>query len=193
MIEDFWNADAAFHFLIDHEKTMNYISQIVQERATINNSEIRIRYSGNATGAHMGGPMGTKYRYSFVGGKIDCMMVRMVYFVHDVGPGEGAFSVVPGTHKSNFPPPYYCAPDDEPGMIGLEVQAGDAILFTENLRHGGLINHSRQTRKTIHVGYGPAWMMSQNIATADELPHITQSTRDQLSQEQNNLFRAWPI
>ena len=27
------------------------------------------------------------------------MMVRMVYFVHDVSNEEGAFCVVPGTHK----------------------------------------------------------------------------------------------
>ena len=194
MIEDFWNADPRFHFLINHQPTMNYISEIVQERPTINNSEIRIRYPQNATGSHMGGPMGTKYRYSYANSKIDCMMVRMVYFVHDVGPGEGAFCVVPATHKSNFSPPYgLSAPDEEPGMIGLEVEAGDAILFTENLRHGGLINRSQQTRKTLHVGYGPPWMMSQNIATADELPFITQSTRALLSPEKNNMFRAWPI
>ena len=193
MVEDFFNADPAFHFLIGHEPTMGYIREIVQERPTINNSEIRIRYTGNATGAHMGGPMGTKYRYSFVGGKIDCMMVRMVYFVHDVRPGEGEFSVVPASHKSNFLPPYQCAPDDEPGMIGLPVQAGDAILFTENLRHGGLINHSPRTRKTLHVGYGPSWMMSQNIATADQPQYLTEQTRALLTEDQNNLFRAWAV
>lgn len=163
MIEDFFNADPAFDVLVNHAPTMDYIHNIVQGPVRINNSEIRIRYTGNATGTHMGGPIDHKYRYSFNQKGIDCMMVRMIYFLHDVTCEQGAFCVVPGTHKSNYPSPYTVGPDEEPGMIGLEVEAGDAILFTENLRHGGLTNRSSQVRKTLHVGYGPVWMMSQNI------------------------------
>ena len=121
------------------------------------------------------------------------MMVRMVYFVHDVSNEEGAFCVVPGTHKGNLPAPYGNNPDEEPGMIGLEVKAGDAIFFTEALRHGGLTNRSERTRKTIHVGYGPNWMMSQNIATMDEPQHLTEATRARFSVEQQDLLRPWPI
>ena len=192
MIEDFWNAEPAFDLLLDHPQTMAYIRTIVQGRVTINNSEIRIRYPGNATGTHMGGPIDHKYRYAFTNGRIDCMIVRMIYFVHDVGMDEGPFCVVPGTHKSNLRPPYGGPPDDEPGMIGLPVKAGDAILFTEHLRHGGFTNRSQQTRKTLHVGYGPFWMMSQNIATMDEPPFITPDTRARLTPAQNALFTAWP-
>ena len=189
MIEDFWNATPAFDFLINHARTMEYIAPIIQETPTINNSEIRIRYPHNATGTHMGGPIGHKYRYAFTNGKIDCMMVRMVYFIHDVEPHQGVFCVVPGTHKSNYASPYKgVGPDDEPGMLGLPIKAGDAILFTEHLRHGGFINRSEQTRKTLHVGYGPPWMMSQNIATGDELPYILPQTRQRLTAEQNKLF-----
>jgi hypothetical protein len=189
IIEDFWNASPAFDLLINHAKTMSYIRDIFMETSTINNSEIRIRYPQNATGTHMGGPIGHKYRYAFTNGQIDCMMVRMVYFLHDVEPDQGVFSVVPGTHKSNYNTPYGgLAPDDEPGMVGLPVKAGDAILFTEHLRHGGLINRSERTRKTLHVGYGPPWMMSQNIATGDEVPYVIGSTRKRLNEEQNKLF-----
>ncbi|MCY4064337.1 MAG: phytanoyl-CoA dioxygenase family protein, partial [Chloroflexi bacterium] len=172
IIEDFYNADPAFDILIDHPPTMKYIRAIVNERPTINNSEIRIRYPGNQTGSHMGGPVGRKHRYYYSSQGIDCMMVRMVYFVHDVGPGEGEFCVVPATHKSNMLSPYKGTdPDTEPGMIGLPVKAGDAILFTENLRHGGFTNRSNQTRKTLHIGYGPFWMKSQNHSTMDEEPY----------------------
>ena len=45
IIEDFWNADPAFDLLIAHQPTMDYVSAVVQGRATINNSEIRIRYT----------------------------------------------------------------------------------------------------------------------------------------------------
>ena len=191
IIEDFFNADPVFDILIDHPPTMAYIRAIIKERPTINNSEIRIRYPGNQTGSHMGGPVGRKHRYYYSGQGIDCMMVRMVYFVHDVGPGQGEFCVVPATHKSNMQSPYEGAnPDTEPGMIGLPVKAGDAILFTENLRHGGLTNRSRQTRKTLHVGYGPYWMKSQNHSTMDEEPYVLSSTFERWSESQRLLFRA---
>ncbi len=192
IIEDFFNADAAFDMLVDHAPTMEYIRAIIQERPTINNSEVRIRYPGNQTGTHLGGPVISKYRYSYTAEGINCMMVRMIYFVHDVGPGDGEFCVVPATHKSNMFSPYEGSdPDKEPGMIGLSVKAGDAILFTENLRHGGLTNRSKQTRKTLHVGYGPYWMKSQNISTMDEEPNILPGTFARYSQEQRMLFRAW--
>ncbi|MBA3707790.1 MAG: phytanoyl-CoA dioxygenase family protein [Planctomycetes bacterium] len=189
MVEDFWNADPAFDLLVDHAPTMRYIRRTVQGRVTINNSEMRIRYPGNFTGAHMGGPGSPKYRYAVNSEGIDCMMVRMVYFLHEVRCADGAFSVVPGTHKGAFKPPACALPDDEPGMIGLEVQAGDAILFTENLRHGGLVNRSRRSRKTLHVGYGPAWMMSQNIATMDQPYHLLPETLARFSDAQRALFQ----
>ena len=35
-------------------------------------------------------------------------------------------------------------------------------------------------------------MMSQNIATMDELPYITDATMARLTESQRNLFRPWP-
>jgi len=192
IVEDFWNADSTFDVLVNHEKTMAYIKAVVRSRPTINNSEIRIRYKGNASRSHGGNrPDNSKYRYAFENG-IHCLMVRMVYFIHDVTNEQGAFCVVPGTHKGNLKCPYDNDPDEEPGMIGLEVKAGDAIFFTEHLRHGGLTNRSDQVRKTIHVGYGPYWMMSQNIATMDEPQFVTEETFTRYTDEQRGLFRAWP-
>ena len=193
LIEDFFNFDPAFDMLVNEPKTMAYIRALVQERPTINNSELRVRYSGNFSGTHMGGPLSQKYRYAFNAQGIDCMMVRMIYFVHDVSAEEGAFCVVPGTHKSSLPSPYgRVPPHEEPGMIPLPVKAGDAILFTENLRHGGFPNQSQQTRKTLHVGYGPFWMKSQNIATMEQDAFILPATYDRYDADQRMLFYARP-
>lgn len=192
IIEDFFNADPAFDRLVNHGPTMDIIRGIVQERPTINNSEIRIRYQGNQSHTHMGGPISGKYRYSYNAKGIDCMMVRMIYFVHDVGPEDGPFCVVPATHKSNLVSPYGTSDADaEPGMLALPVKAGDAILFTENLRHGGRSIRSGRTRKTLHVGYGPFWMKSQNIATMDEEQNILPATLVRYTAEQRTMFRSW--
>jgi len=192
IIEDFFNADPAFDFLVEHAPTMALIHAIVQERPTINNSELRIRYPGNQTGSHMGGPIGSKYRYSFNQQGIDCMMVRMIYFVHDVNMEDGPFCVVSATHKSNYASPYGTTDCDvEPGMIGLPVKAGDAILFTEHLRHGGKSISSGRPRKTLHVGYGPHWMKSQNMGTMDEEQYIRPETLARYNDAQRLLFRSW--
>jgi hypothetical protein len=103
--------------------------------------------------------------------------------------------VAPGTHKSNYPPPPDYAPsvpDDDPTMVGLEVKAGDAVLFTEALRHGGFTIRSGVPRKTLHVGYGPFWLMSQNIATMDEPPFLTEETYERYTEAQRLLFSPWP-
>ena len=65
LIDEFFNFDRAFDVLVDHAPTMAYIRAIVQERPTINNSELRIRYPGNQTASHCGGPVGLKLRYYF--------------------------------------------------------------------------------------------------------------------------------
>ena len=95
MIEDYFNADPAFDLLIDHPKTMTYINTIIQERPTINNSEIRLRYPHNYSGSHQpgvqqSGPPKGKYQYQVSNGEVDCKMVRMVYFVDDVTNDGGA-------------------------------------------------------------------------------------------------------
>lgn len=193
IIEDFWNADPAFDVLANHGRTMEYIRALVVGRPTVNNSEIRIRYKGNAS-SHHGGmrPENQKYQYNFRNGRIDCMMVRMIYYIHDNDAANGAFTVLPGTHKSQLPCPYGNDPDVEPNTVALEVKAGDAVLFTEALRHGGLTNRSDRVRKTLHVGYGPYWMQSQNIATMDEPQHITAATLQRWTPEQRALFASWP-
>lgn len=101
IIEDYFNADTAFDVLVDHPKTMAYITEIIQDRPTINNSEIRLRYPGNRSDSHqpggqqLGPPTG-KYQYQMNNGTIDCKMVRIIYFIHDVKNEDGAFCVTPG-------------------------------------------------------------------------------------------------
>ena len=186
IVEDFINFDPAFDFLVDHAPTMSYVRSIVQGPLRINNTELRVRYTGNASRPHNGAPIDHKYRYNFNAGGIDAMMIRMVYFLQDVSNEEGAFSLVPGSHKSNIPSPY--EKGEEPGMIGIEVNAGDALVFTESMLHGGLTNHSARPRKTLHVGYGPYWMFSQNTATRDEPQVILPETLARYTDAQRALF-----
>ncbi len=43
MVEDFWNSNRTFDVLVNHERTMEYVQSVIQERPTINNSESHVR------------------------------------------------------------------------------------------------------------------------------------------------------
>ena len=193
IIEDFWNADPAFDLLLGHEPTMKYVHAAVQGRPTINNSEIRIRYTGNQSRNHGSGAREAngKYRYDFNSHGIDCMMVRMVYFIHDVSNEQGAFCVVPGTHKATSRVRTTPTPTSSRGSSASRSGQGRGILHREPEARGadeplrpGAQDPARRVR--------PHFMMSQNIATMDELPYITDGTRARLSEDQYNLFRPYP-
>jgi ectoine hydroxylase-related dioxygenase (phytanoyl-CoA dioxygenase family) len=117
-------------------------------------------------------------------------MIRMVYFLHDVDTHQGPICFIPGSHKTCFEPPV--APgtlaEDEPGMIAIPVKAGDAVLFTESCRHGGVVNRSEQTRYTLHVGYGPDFLSSHNLSSQDAPMNVTKRFLDRLSPEQKALL-----
>jgi len=54
----------------------------------------------------------------------------------DVPEGTG-FVCLPGSHKRNFEPPEVSIYDGPPTVINVPVRAGDCLLFTEALYHGG--------------------------------------------------------
>jgi hypothetical protein len=191
IVEDFWHLPDAFDFLIGHERTMEYIRRIVQGPISINNSELRIRYPNNYTRMHSGHPSGrgAKYRYEVIDGEIHASMVRMIYFLHDVSIDEGPTCFVPGSHRGAFPVPAAVGGlEDEPGLVGVAVKAGDGILLTEACRHGGLANRGQTTRYTLHVGYGPHFLKSQNISTMDEEVHATDALLERLTESQRTLI-----
>jgi hypothetical protein len=164
-------------------------------------SELRYRYKGNVTLTHMGGVIDARNRFEFVGqpvldsatGARDCrafnlLTVRIVYALHDVSIENGAFCAVPGSHKSNFFSPYGDDPTKEPGMIGIAMESGDAIFFTENLRHGGLPNLLDVPRKTIHLAIGPAWVASQSPAHWNKNVYVSPEAWTRYSEQQRALF-----
>lgn len=102
VLEDFWNADAAFDLLVDHAPTNVFMSALIQEQPRLNNSQIFLRYPGSESNLHSGGwaggrshGAGSKYRYAVNQLGVDCMMVRAIYFTQAVRADEGAFTVLP--------------------------------------------------------------------------------------------------
>ena len=59
----------------------------------------------------------------------------VAYNLRDVGPGDGGFAVVPGSHKASYPFPPEWIELDVPGgrrfVNAVTGPAGTAVLFTE--------------------------------------------------------------
>ena len=199
VVDDFLNADPAFDFFVGHQKTMEYVNELAEAPVKIMSSELRYRHCGNITGTHMGGPIDRRNRYMFINDptpspdnkprrQFDLLAVRFLYALHDVPVENGPLCVVPGSHKSNFQSPYGGDPVREPGMVPLPMEAGDALIFTENLRHGGYPNVMERVRKTVHICFTPAWVGSQSPAHWNDDVFVTPEAWSRYTEEQRALL-----
>ena len=85
---------------------------------------------------------------------------------------DGGFAVIPGSHKSNFVRPYNNNPKNNKScLIHLDAKPGDAVIFTEALAHGSMINQSNKVRRILSymytVKYMPDWT-KLNLNFSDE-------------------------
>ncbi len=201
IVDDFINASSAFDSLVGHPGTMAYMPALAMGPFQWGGAELRYRYRGNMTLTHMGGVIDPRNRYEFVGRPMldpatgnrdirdfNLLVIRVIYALHDISNDNGAFCVVPGTHKSNFFSPYGDDPTKEPGMLGIPMEAGDALFFTENLRHGGLPNLLDRPRKTIHLQIGPSWAGSQSPAHWNGNMYVSPEAWLRYSERQRALF-----
>lgn len=116
------------------------------------------------------GPIGTKLHggavpfdpseyYLVRQGEIHAGLVVVAYNIRDVGPPDGGFAAVQGSHKANFPfPPEWReleTDEPRPWVRRLTGPAGTAIIFSEALTHGTLPWTGKGERRTLFFKYGP--------------------------------------
>lgn len=73
-------------------------------------------------------------------------------------------------------------------MIPLPMEAGDAIFFTENLRHGGFPNVLGRARKTMHLMVGPDWAGSQSPIHWNDRVHVSRESWNRYSEAQRAIL-----
>lgn len=164
-------AGEPFEELIDHPGWLAHVKHYCGEEKSyveglfIDECIATVRRSGGHHPAHSGGFQGAlRGRYLYTNGVFRCGQVNILLYLTDVGPGDGATMVVPGSHKSNFPHPEignYAAGDRMdtlPGAIPVYVSAGDALLFVDGLIHGGSSRtNTVGERRMVIYRYGPSW------------------------------------
>lgn len=127
-----------------------------------------IRGPGQAIGLHSGGHLATKRtQFRFYNGMFKCGQINILMALSDIGPGDGATMVVPGSHKAHFQNPDFekarmhkehgGSVDGVEGAIEVHMRAGDALLFVDALSHGSAKRVNEGERRIVVYRYGPSW------------------------------------
>lgn len=135
---------------------------------------------------HEGGEPHDRSRgFLYHNGRMFCGMTNVAVQLTDVGPADGGFACVPGSHKANYP-----CPDDirlyqehQDRIVQLAANAGDAILFVECLMHGALPWVAKHQRRTMIIRYMPGVMSEGVMGTYTPPPFY-----DELSEAQKAVI-----
>jgi hypothetical protein len=148
------DADVRFAPLLDHGAVEPYLGVFLGDDYRHIDNDLYCTYPGYAGGQWHRGVQAHPTGH-VVDGQFICPMVKVFFCLTDVGPGQGEFVVIPGSHKSRYE--VDTARVDLPGQrIFDDVQAGDVIVFNEALLHNGRSNPSAQTRITLIINFGRA-------------------------------------
>jgi hypothetical protein len=185
---------------------MDLVNDMVLGPVALSSAELRYRYQHSKTASHMCGPVDARNAYRYAGKPIknsgggnmlhrgiDLVSLRVLIALHDIDRDNGPLCVSPATHKSNLWSPYGGEPDQDPTMVSLPMKAGDVILFTEALRHGGMPNRVPHVRKTIHLCYNCDWAGSPSPVHWNGPMRFRKETWAILTDEQRALFPAAQI
>jgi hypothetical protein len=148
-----FDADPRFARFLDHPVVEPFLVEFLGEDYRHIDNDLYYTYPGYKGGGWHRGvrPHPTGH---VVNGRFICPMVKIFYCMTDVGPGEGEFVVIPGSHRAQFSIATKDRVDLPAQHIFNDVKTGDVIIFNEGLLHNGRPNLSQKTRKTIIVNFG---------------------------------------
>ena len=160
-----------FEKLIDHPGWINRLKRYCGEQGTyveglfIDECFASIRRKGGYFPIHSGGHDAVvRNQFRFMNGVFRCSQVNILLALTDIGPGDGGTMVIPGSHKSNIPHPYFERPwqerkemDSLEGAIEVHLDKGDALMFADAIAHGSSSRTNLGERRVVIYRYGPSW------------------------------------
>jgi hypothetical protein len=153
----------AFEALIDHPAWLGHMDCFVGgDGLYIDESFADIRGPGAGTRLHSGAhKRRIRTQFLYHNAEFRCGQINILLALSDVGPGDGATMVVPGSHKSNLAHPAFKekAPsvDQVEGAVEVHVKAGDAIFLVDCAAHGSAMRINPGQRRILIIRYGPHW------------------------------------
>lgn len=172
-------AGAVFEDLIDHsawiEQVRRYI-EVGDHTLSIDECFLNIRRRGGYIPIHSGG---ANRRFSgtfrWASGQWAVGQINILMALRDIGPGDGATTVVPGSHKSHEPHPHVnwaagIGGHQAIGMQEVHLKAGDALMFTDAICHGSMPRTNPGERRVMIYRYAPHLLAKRfNYIPSEEL------------------------
>lgn len=185
-ISNILEGDPAFIPLIDLPDVLDVVETVTGGPYRLNHTYTIYRWGGGYTGLHMHGtPIIPKCQYRCENGQMMSTLTKAVFPLFDCDAEDGCFAVIQGAHKSSFPRPWGNHPNENPALVPVPAKAGDAIIFTEALTHGSMVNVSGRRRRTLYycysTGYMPDWG-GQGL-------HFSDQVMAPLSEKQQEVLR----
>jgi hypothetical protein len=185
--------------LIDHEPMLPYLEELLGSGFRLDHDYADLIRSGK-------GPIGTRLHggavpydpgqsYTFIEGRPRSGLLVVAYNLRDVGPNDGGFGCVPGSHKANvpFPEEWRELSEDRDGLVRpVTGPAGTAIIFTEAMTHGTLPWRGAGERRTLFFKYDPGpYAFGATYYDRDRWPDLTDRQRAIL-EPPNARYRGRP-
>ena len=174
-----------FRDLIDNPVLLPILEELLGPEFRLDHEYLDLIQSGMGpigSGLHGGSVPFRPIEYYWSGdGQIHSGLVAVAYNLKDVGPDDGGFACVPGSHKSAFafPDRWKDLSDPHPCVRKVTGPAGTAVIFTEALAHGTLPWRGSEERRTLFYKYSPrslAW--SRTLYNPDLYADLTDRQRD---------------
>lgn len=184
-LQQIYEGGEPWEFLIDNPAWIDHVKCFVGGEGTfdythgplfIDENFANIRGPGEAIGVHSGPvPWIKRCQFHVHNQKFNCGQVNVLMALNDIGPGDGATIVIPGSHKSNFEHPEFkkhqhpdltkdrmdtgvvASGDGITGGIEAHLNAGDALVFVDAICHGSARRINEGKRRTAVYRYGPSW------------------------------------
>lgn len=161
--------------LIDHPHLRPYLVELIGPKFRYDHGYgIFMRQDGSRHKLHGGNtPYFPGLHYDWRDGQMHNGLIVVSYALGDVGPDDGGFACVPGSHKANLP----CPPSIRqlewtgPWLVQVPQKAGSVLIFTEALTHGTWPWTAENERRSLLYKYTPGHMAhTRNYPSPDDVP-----------------------
>lgn len=111
-------------------------------------------------------------------GQIHTSLLTVSYALTSVGMNDAGFCCIPGSHKSDFETPSNYFPiRDNPLVVQVLQEAGDAIVFTEALTHGTFQRTTNRARRSVLIRYCPGYVQFRKAYQSDKISRLPPTPR----------------
>ena len=162
-----------FRRLIDYPAWIGHCRRWINpvNGISIHENLLNVRGLGGYIGIHCGGALPICYLTFRQENTGEWMVgqINVIGALQDIGPGDGATTLIPGSHKSAMRHPKLLeqtyrsddAAGNQFGMKELYLEAGDVLMLTDAITHGSAARTNEGYRRITLYRYSPRYLRSR--------------------------------